>query len=142
MADIFKKSEIHLSGRTETAGILLLTNKIGIIRRHKVNLDEKLKKTHEGLKERGEKYGYGSPPQYIIKPASIQYPQGWEYHFSCKVAPPKECALDIAVAVDEKEITVYTSSTSPKLFTGLDQVDDALEDVEEWLKSMKIKASG
>ena len=102
-----------------------------------MNLDEKVKKTHEGFKELGEKYGYGSPPKYIIKPASIQYPQGWEYHFSCKVAPPKECVLDITVAVDEKEITVYTSSTSPKLFTGLNQVEKTLEDVEGWLKSTK-----
>ncbi|MBW7990166.1 MAG: hypothetical protein FVQ84_09155 [Planctomycetes bacterium] len=105
-----------------------------------MNLDEKSKEIKDRLTELGEKYGYGSPPQCtIIKTTSTEESQEWEYHFIC-IMDANERELKVRLVEDEENITVISSEFPVRIFIGPDQVDNALEEVEEQLKSIKQKS--
>ena len=106
-----------------------------------MNLDEKSEKIKEGLKKLGKKYGYRSSPdhpaEYIIDPPTwVDFTGAWEYVLKCKVAHGTNPVIALNVHVHEQYIDVFICPP-PERFNGVDQIKNALDEVESLLKSSK-----
>lgn len=93
-----------------------------------MDMDVKTKEIVQKLEGLGQRYGCGSPPEYIIES---------HYQFRCKIADGT--IMDIIVVVREGDISVFYRPNRPEWFEGNDQVEDALKEIERLLTSPNHK---